>query len=246
MLTFTSGGLAPQKEHCGEKKKKINHKTTRKTQPKREKELEKVLKSKHLRSRQAVKEIWEKKQGKKSRPGGGQEGKQSPRCHAQAQQYQHIPLSPFSHPASTLFMMFCYYWQGEVCVLYPAILARPCFLCFQNGSPHPLFENQCYREISTKKMVVAFWHLTIRSMLRWRKQDTSRASEGAGRRLVPAPGAPFPSSSPRGRTLHLPRSSWWEPLPRRPPKLLIFMVPPFVVALWPIMQKPNWWNVNAR
>lgn len=120
-------------------------------------------------------------------------------CCTQEQQHQSIPCSPFSHPASTLFMMFCYYWQGEVCILYPAFLAGPCFLCFQNGSPHPLFENQCYQEISKKKMVVAFWHLTIRSMLRWRKQDTSHVSEwpeeSIGRHLSPGkllePGAPF-------------------------------------------------------
>lgn len=72
-------------------------------------------------------------------------------CCTQEQQHQRIFCSPFSHPASTLFMMFCYYWQGEVCILYPASLAGPCFLCFQNGSPHPLFENQCYQEISKKK-----------------------------------------------------------------------------------------------
>lgn len=109
--------------------------------------------------------------------------------------------SPFSvfTSASILFMMFCYYWQGEVCILYPASLAGPCFLCFQNGSPHPLFGNQCYQEISKKKMVVAFWHLTIRNMFRWRKQDTSYVSEwpegSLGRHLSPGkllePGAPF-------------------------------------------------------
>lgn len=120
-------------------------------------------------------------------------------CCTQEQQHQHIPPSLFSHPASILFMMFCYYWQGEACILYPASLAGPCFLCFRNGSPHPLFGNQCYQEISKKKMVVAFWHLTIRSMLRGRKQDTSHVSEwpegSLGRHLSPEkllePGALF-------------------------------------------------------
>lgn len=93
-------------------------------------------------------------------------------CCTQEQQHQCIPCSLFSHPASTLFMMFCYYCQGEIYMLYPASLVGPCFLCFQNGSPHPLFANQCYQEISKKNMVVAFCHLTIRSRLKWRKQDT--------------------------------------------------------------------------
>lgn len=74
-------------------------------------------------------------------------------------------------------MMLCYYWQKELCTLYPAFLTRPCFLCFQNGSPHPLSENQCYQKISKKKMVVAFWHLTMRIMLKWSKQDTSNGLE---------------------------------------------------------------------
>lgn len=120
-------------------------------------------------------------------------------CCTQEQQHKCIPCSLFSHPASTLFMMFCYYCQGEIYMLYPASLVGPCFLCFQNGSPHPLFENQCYQEISKKNMVVAFCHLTIRSRLKWRKQDTSHGSEwpegGLERHLSPGkllePGAPF-------------------------------------------------------
>lgn len=123
-----------------------------KTQFKGEKSLKnpKKQRAKYLRSWQVVGEIEENNEGRSQGLAEDKTGS------SQAQQYQRIPLSPFSHPASILFMMFCYYWQGEVCILYPASLAGPCFLCFQNGSPHPLFENQCYQEISKKKMVVAF------------------------------------------------------------------------------------------
>lgn len=175
-----------------------------KTQLQRAEEFKKKKKKKEVKISEKVASCQgntREQQGKTSRPHQGQASKWSCKCHAPAQQHQYIPLSPFSHPASTLFMMFCYYWQG-VCMLYPASLARPCFLCFQNGSPHPLFENQCYQEISKKKMVVAFWHLTIRGMLRWRKQDTSHVSgwpeESVARHLSPdgllGPRVPFHSS----------------------------------------------------